>query len=231
MGERYDRACAEGRIQEQQLVAREREKLRIAMEARDDYLRVTPERLAAAGIECSPWYEYAVSTDGSVGSVRVIIDSDPSVCLFAHFDADDLDNLAPYRLLGRWRRGKCLQVRLSGGGVYSVGRLLLGIDDPAYRVGLRNRNQLDCTRGNLITYEIGKLPAITGTGPDWKALRQEAWDRAQGRCEVCHKKRAACIHQCVPVQDAGSLFRFIVTCNRCHELEHQRISAPKGQPN
>jgi 5-methylcytosine-specific restriction endonuclease McrA len=201
------------------------------IEEEDARLRVTPEDLVVTTIADS-LLDYTFSEDGSIGHVKMRVPRDPQCCAWAHFDRDDMDKLAPYLLYGR-RREDRLQPYLGGFSygskdIWSVGRLLLDVDDSNYNVRYLNGNCLDNRRANLATYKVGQFPTVP-YGPGWLTMRRRARARSGGVCERCRKQPASDVHHLIPVKffahpsDSHFLPNLLDLCKDCHRLEHLKL--------
>jgi hypothetical protein len=219
--------------QEEEENTRIHEWLRREMEAENARLRVTWEDIAAMGIAGSD-LTYSFSVDGT-GSVKLRVPRDPTCCAYAHFDQEDMDKLALYRLFGL-RLEDRLQPYLTGGGgrrfggkaYWSLSRMLLGVDDPKYRVRYLNGNPLDNRRCNLAVCKVGQSPLLP-YGSGWFTMRKRARARSGGICELCRKQPATVVHHSIPVKfftrpgDAHFLDNLLDLCAECHRVEHQRM--------
>ena len=215
--------------------ARSREWVRRAVEEREERLRAIGRAAAQAKPTlATALFDYTLSEDGSLGHIKMRVTSEPRCCAFAHFDRNDMDRLASYLVYG-FRRGDLLKPHLGGGAglngrdYWSVGRMLLEIDDPAWRVIHLNGNLLDNRKQNLAAYRVGSFPVCKNYGPGWFHVRRQAWARSGGVCEACRRQAATDVHHRIPAkffrrpEDANYLLNLLVVCERCHRIEHRKL--------
>jgi hypothetical protein len=162
-----------------------------------------------------------------VGSIKMRIPSDPKACGWAFIDEGDLDKLALFLLYGRQRENH-LQPYLSGSSnFWSLPRMLLGIDDPNYKVRYLDGNPLNNTRHNLVVCKVGLFPLLPYGG--WLTVRRQARERSGGVCERCHKQPATDVHHRIPAKfftrpaDAHFLPNLVDLCEQCHKQEHLKL--------
>lgn len=207
-------------------LARKRELLRVIEEEEHARWRVTPEDLVEYARE-----RFIFSEDGSIASLK--LQAIPNACVYASFDSDDADRLAPYTVYAR-RQGDNLWPYVGGGwrlnakAYWSLGRALLELDDPKYKVVYADGNSLNNTRRNLVICRVGQFPKHT-RGRGWLTVRRQAWARAKGVCERCRKQPAVDVHHVVPTrfferpEDANHLCNLLVVCEPCHREEHRKL--------
>jgi hypothetical protein len=168
-----------------------------------------------------------------MGHVKLYVHRDPGCCAWTYFDVEDMHRLAPYLLHGLKREDR-LQPYLNGGTGYgrrrywSIGRMLLGVDDPKYKIRYLNGNCFDNRKSNLAVCKIGQSPLLP-YGPGWLTMRRRAWTRSGGICERYRRQPGTSVHHIIPAKffrrpsDAHFLPNLLVVCEDCHRIEHREM--------